>query len=150
MERNAGFAGMGLRAGTMKRAVFVAALAALTVHASDAGAAGDAKMGEYHFDRCKVCHSLQEGANGIGPSLHGLLGRRAGTVPNYRYTDEMTAAGAKGLVWTEDTLFRYLADPGDFLKRELGKTKIDNEMPPRFPNADFRRNVIEYLKNATK
>lgn len=115
-----------------------------------ANAAGDAKMGAYHFDRCKVCHSLQEGVHGIGPSLHGLFGRRAGTLPGFRYTDEMVAAGGKGLVWTEDTLFRYLADPGEFLKRELGKSKIDNEMPPRFPNADFRRNVIEYLKGATK
>ena len=48
---------------------------ALVAHAQGAG---DAQRGAQVFAQCKVCHSLEAGKNMLGPSLHGLLGRKAG------------------------------------------------------------------------
>jgi len=75
-------------------------------------AAGDAKRGEQIFNQCRPCHSLEAGKNGIGPSLHGLLGRKAGTVPGYNYSPAMQRSG---VVWNEDTLAKFLADPNGFI-----------------------------------
>ena len=37
------------------------------------------------FNQCKICHSLEAGKNLVGPSLHGVIGRKAGSVPGYAY-----------------------------------------------------------------
>jgi cytochrome c len=55
---------------------------------------------------------LEPGKNGIGPTLHGLFGRKAGTVPGYAYSSALKNAN---LVWNEDSLKRYLADPKAFV-----------------------------------
>ena len=82
---------------------------ALVAHAQGAG---DAQRGAQVFAQCKVCHSLEAGKNMLGPSLHGLLGRKAGSVPGYAYSPAMKNAN---VTWDDDTLSKYLADPKAFI-----------------------------------
>jgi cytochrome c2 len=64
---------------------------------------GDAKKGANLFKtRCAQCHTLKEGeGNKVGPALHGLFGRKTGSVEGYSYTD---ANKQKGIEWNEKTL----------------------------------------------
>ncbi|MBV9702075.1 MAG: c-type cytochrome, partial [Methylobacteriaceae bacterium] len=92
----------------MKLQVLAVAVAALA--ASD-GAAGaqDAAAGEKVFVKCKACHQIGETAkNAVGPVLNGIVGRKAGTYPDYNYTE---ADKDSGLTWDEATLKDYLKNP---------------------------------------
>jgi cytochrome c len=73
---------------------------------------GDVQRGAQVFAQCKVCHSLEAGKNMLGPSLHGLIGRKAGSVPGYAYSPAMKNAN---VTWNEDTLSKYLSDPKAFI-----------------------------------
>jgi cytochrome c len=79
------------------------AIAATAAHAD-----GDPARGRVVFNQCMACHSLNAGQNGIGPSLHGLIGRKAGTAPNFAYSPFMKRSG---IVWDEASLKSYLPDP---------------------------------------
>ena len=71
--------------------------------------AQDAKRGEQVFNMCSPCHAVGPGApNKIGPELNGLDGRRAGTVPNFSYSD---ANKNSGIVWNEATFKQYIGNP---------------------------------------
>lgn len=77
----------------------------------DAGGAalsGDPVRGGRVFVQCKTCHAVEAGVNKIGPSLHGVIGRAAGKVEGFRYSD---ANKGSNLVWTEQQLFTYLENP---------------------------------------
>jgi cytochrome c len=75
-------------------------------------AAADPVRGERVFQRCYACHSVLAGEDNLpGPNLRGVIGRRAGTLPGFRFTPAMVEAGARGLVWTRQALDDYLADP---------------------------------------
>jgi cytochrome c len=64
------------------------------------------------FQRCAACHSVRsDDPRSPAPSLRGIVGRRAGSVEGFAYSDAMKAAGRRGLVWDEPALERYLADP---------------------------------------
>ena len=63
------------------------------------------------FNQCEVCHSV-DGINGTGPTLKGVVGRRSGTVPGFRYSRAMKSAG---ITWDEKSLDRYLADPQELV-----------------------------------
>ncbi len=64
------------------------------------------------FKWCKFCHTMKAGeAHLIGPNLHNIIGQRAGTAPNFHYSEAMAEAGRKGLVWDEATLKRFIAGP---------------------------------------
>ena len=92
--------------------------------------AQDADKGKSQFGQCRACHSLDAGKNGVGPSLHGMFGRTAGTVEKYSYSSDMKAAGEKGLKWDDATTFEYLADPGAFLKKYPNdRYTADEEQP---------------------
>src|SRR5690606_11648070 len=60
------------------------------------------------FAECKACHSVEPGKHGIGPSLAGIWGEKAGAVPGYDFSEPMKESG---LTWNQATLDRYLADP---------------------------------------
>ena len=126
-----------------------AALAALALSAAPA-LAQNVETGKSQFGQCRACHSLDKGKNGVGPSLHGVFGRTAGTAEKFSYSSDMKAAGAKGLKWDEASVFDYLADPAAFLKKYLSKDSVSNKMPNKFPNEDLRKNIIAYLKEAAK
>jgi cytochrome c len=74
---------------------------------------GDAVRGERSFQRCFSCHSVDpnERAKLQGPSLYKLLGRPAGAVAGFDYSQAMKAKAATGLMWDAGTLDRYIADP---------------------------------------
>jgi cytochrome c len=60
------------------------------------------------FTQCKACHSVEAGKNGVGPSLAGAFGRKAGTLAGFKFSDPHIKSG---LTWDEPTLTKYLADP---------------------------------------
>ncbi|MFY9970362.1 MAG: c-type cytochrome, partial [Roseiarcus sp.] len=71
-----------------------------------ASAEGDAAAGEVTFKVCRTCHQIGEAArNFVGPELNGVVGRKAGTVSGYNYSD---ANKNSGLTWDEATLTKYL------------------------------------------
>jgi cytochrome c len=88
-------------------------LSALIIMASSAIApaalAQDADAGKASFNKCMACHSIGEGAkNKVGPELNGLDGRKAGTVPDYNYSD---ANKNSGITWNEANFKEYIKDP---------------------------------------
>jgi cytochrome c len=103
----------------------------------------DPGRGERIFQRCFACHSVVAGDDRLpGPSLRGVVGRRAGSLPGFRYSPALVDAGARGLVWTRETLDAYLADPQAFVPgTEMG-------LPP-LRAADDRRDVIDFLERRT-
>ena len=105
-------------------------------------AEADPARGERVFQRCFACHSVVAGEDKLpGPNLRGVLDRRAGTRPGFRFSPAMIQAGARGLVWTRATLDAYLADPERFLP--------GTEMAiPGLREAVDRRDVIDYLEKS--
>jgi cytochrome c len=103
-------------------------------------ARADPLRGERVFQRCYACHSVVAGEENLpGPSLRCVLGRRAGTLPGFRYSPAMIEAGAApGLVWTRATLDAFLVDP----LRLVPETAMSM---PGLPAAEDRRDVIDYL-----
>lgn len=82
---------------------------AFALPGTGAAFAQDASAGEKVFVQCKACHQVGETAkNGVGPVLNGVIGRKAGTVPNYNYS---TANKESGFTWDEATFRDYIKDP---------------------------------------
>ncbi|MGJ4926937.1 copper-containing nitrite reductase [Bradyrhizobium sp. HKCCYLS2038] len=96
---------------------------------------GDPAAGRLVFRKCQACHSTEAGKNLLGPSLAGIIGRKAGAIPNYDYSQAMKGAD---LVWTAQTLDRYLKDPAAVV--------LGNKMPfPGLKTDHDRADVIAYL-----
>jgi cytochrome c len=118
-------------------------LGAALVWSANAYAAGDAAHGEVVFKQCKICHSVGPSAKpGVGPVQNNLVGATAGARPGFNYSPAMKDAGAKGLVWTEENLFKYLENP----KAMVPGNKM---MFPGLKSAQDREDVIAYLKTQT-
>ena len=76
--------------------------------------AQDAAAGEKTFTVCRTCHQIGPNAkNAIGPSLNGVVGRKAGTYPDFNYSD---ANKNSDLTWDEATLRTYLPNPQGLVK----------------------------------
>jgi cytochrome c len=94
------------------------ALAALGLFAAPAAQAQDVAAGQRVFNQCRACHTIDAGGrNGVGPNLHGVVGRQAGSVQGFRYSANMTELGQGGLTWTAENLDRYLTNPKDLVPR---------------------------------
>jgi cytochrome c2 len=73
---------------------------------------GDPAAGEKVFNKCKACHVVDAETNRVGPSLHGVFGRTAGTVEGFNYSSAMKDSG---VVWSDETITEYVSDPKGFV-----------------------------------
>lgn len=97
---------------------------------------GDAAKGKIAFLTCQTCHAIDVGVNKIGPSLHAVVGRKAGTIAGFNYS---AANKNSGITWSEAKLFQYLENP----QRVVPGTKMTFA---GYPEAQKRADVIAYLK----
>jgi cytochrome c len=111
----------------MKAVVAGAVAAGLVICSAGVASAQDVTKGEQIFKQCMLCHRVGPNAKSlIGPVLNDVIGRKAGTFEGFRYSPLMKAAGENGLVWSEDLIVQYIADPTAFLKKYLtDKGKAD-------------------------
>jgi cytochrome c len=131
---------------TIRRLSFLALLA-VTSGSLSAQAQDQIDGAAVFANRCSECHSVQapkEPVEGerpkLGPSLHGLFGRQAGTLPGYAYSDAMKASG---VIWTDETLEEYLKNPKAFIPRNkmpFNGLKREGEVGP----------LIAWLAEATR
>ena len=129
----------------MKIKMSAAAVALVLSVPFAAHAAGDAAKGEKVWAKCKICHQVgPEAKNLVGPIQNNLIGRKAGTVEGFKgYSEANKEAGEHGLIWTEETLDKYLTDPKVFMPK--------NKMAfVGLPKAEDRADVIAYLKTFSK
>ncbi len=97
--------------------------------------AQDAASGKQAFAQCAACHAVTN-ANGLGPSLQGIVGRKSGAFPDFRYSRVMKNAG---ITWDDKNLDAFLTDPQ--------KLVPGNVMPfSGMADAKQRADVIAYLK----
>lgn len=95
----------------MRSIIMAAALVATALPAVSA----DAEKGAKVFNRCKACHVADAATNKTGPSLFGIIGRKAGTVEGFDYSDAMKAKGDEGLVWDAASIKAYSMKPKEFI-----------------------------------
>jgi cytochrome c len=89
-------------------------------------------------DHCRECHSFVKDDNRLGPSLYGVVGRKAGVEAGYGYTQSMKDSG---VTWDEATLDKWIADPGAVVP--------GNGMSPPYSGIDdpaIRKRIVAYLK----
>lgn len=98
-------------------------------------AAADAKAGKKVFRKCRACHKLEEGQNGVGPSLWGVVGRDKGALDGFSFSEAMSSQGG---TWTLEELDAFLTKPKDYVpgtKMAFGGIKDPQD----------RVNVITYI-----
>jgi cytochrome c len=85
---------------------------------------------------CRTCHVMREGDNRLGPNLHKIIGRKAGSLPDYNYSGAMKEAG---FVWDEQKLERFIANPDEVVP--------GNSMKPYagLASSDDRTKIIAFL-----
>ena len=104
--------------------------------AESSAARGDPRTGEAVYERCSACHSLAH--DRAGPRHCGVIGRRAGSVKDFAYSDAMKQSG---IVWTEESLDHFLAAPLEAVPgTSMGYAGISNSKE--------RSDLIAYLKQA--
>src|SRR6476661_2573746 len=99
------------------------------------GTGGDS--GQLAFNNaCRTCHMVREGDNRLGPNLHNVVGRKAGSLPDYGYSSAMKEAG---FVWNEEKLDRFIANPDEIVP--------GNNMKPYggLSSGDDRKTIIGFL-----
>jgi cytochrome c len=127
---------------TVARCFIVPLAAFLALSAGAASAAGDAAKGFQIFKgTCGVCHlarndmSTNDAATKIGPNLYGVVGRKAGSVPHFRYSAAMHDSG---VIWTSDMLRRYAHAP----QKTIPNVRMSF---PGLPNQTDADDVVAYL-----
>ena len=100
---------------------------------------GDATKGEAVFRQCQTCHVVTPGVNKVGPSLHNIIGRTAGQVAGFRYSE---ANKKSGITWTEQELYTYLENP---------KARIPGTIMAfvGIKDSQKRADLVAYLKTHT-
>ena len=115
----------------------LALVAAALALPSAAAKAQDLAAGEQSFKKCLPCHAVGEGAaNKVGPQLNGLEGKKAGTDPNYSYSDSNKNSG---LVWSEAVFKEYIKNP-------MGQMPGTKMAFPGIRNETEINNLWAYLK----
>jgi cytochrome c len=78
-----------------------------------AAQSADPAAGQAAFAKCRICHTVEAGGRSmVGPNLHGVFGRKAGTSDNFAYSEAMKNSG---IVWDDDNLAKYLRSPREFI-----------------------------------
>ena len=109
----------------MKRLTLSALVAIASSPAASAGLAQDVAAGKTSFNKCLACHAVGEGAkNKVGPELNGLDGRKAGTAPDYSYSD---ANKNSGITWNEAQFKDYIKDKAKIPGTNMVFAGIKNE-----------------------
>ena len=109
----------------------------LLVASTGMSAAQDAAAGEKTFMVCRACHQIGPNAkDAVGPVLNGVVGRKAGTYPNYQYSE---ANKKSGIVWTPEELDKYLTSP----QTVVPHTKM---IFPGLKDEQKRKDVIAFLE----
>jgi cytochrome c len=114
-------------------AIMLAARAALPQTSQGA----EDSSGQQAFNNaCRTCHMVKEGDNRLGPNLHNIVGRKAGSLPGYGFSSAMKDAG---FVWDEEKLDRFMASPDEVVP--------GNNMKPYggLSSSDDRKKIIEFL-----
>jgi cytochrome c len=119
----------------------IIALATIALLSPALAQKGDASRGRQDFRACAPCHSLEPDRNMTGPSLSGLWGRKAGSLPSFdRYSDALKSSG---IIWDDRALDGWLTDPDHMVP--------DNDMPfEGIKDARVRSDLLAFLKDATK
>ena len=137
----------------MKIVSFLAAGAAIltaAISSAPAPAQADDLAAAFKKNQCALCHTVT-GKHTVGPSLKGVIGRKAGTADRYaktRYSKSMVAAGEKGLVWSPELIDKYIINPKKFLQDYLGDPKATTKMSfAGAKSAEERAKVVKYLES---
>jgi len=109
----------------------------LTLLAPLAQAADLGQGGSVFDEECSDCHSVKEGKHKKGPSLFGMVGRPAGSIGDFNYSEAMKGSG---ITWTRDKLDQYLQAPRKLVPG--GKMKFDG-----LANAKARADLIAFLES---
>lgn len=124
----------------MNRIMLAAALGALSISSlaavAEARPKGDAAHGQQLYARCSGCHVIGESGGKMGPTLNGVVGRKAGAVSGYAYSPAMAKSG---LTWNTATVARFLEAPS----KVVPGTKM---FFAGFANPQDRADVVAYLK----
>jgi cytochrome c len=115
------------------------AFAVLALGFAPAAQAQNAEAGRTVFNQCRACHTIDAGGrNGVGPNLHGVVGRRAAAIEGFRYSANMRTLAEGGLTWTPENLGRYLTNPKDVVPQgSMAFAGIRND--------EQRANLIAFL-----
>ena len=124
----------------MRLRAIAAMVATFVLGIAMARADGDPKHGERLFEECRACHALERSVDSVGPDLHGVFGRRAAALDNFRYSPALKRSG---ITWTVETLDGYIANPQ--------KVVPANRMPyAGMLDARDRADLIIYMQQAFK
>jgi len=115
----------------------VAAMAVSTDSVAQDARGTEGDTGQQAFNNaCRTCHIMREGDNRLGPNLHKVVGRKAGSLPDYPFSSAMKEAG---FVWDEEKLDRFIANPDEVVP--------GNGMKPYggLSSSDERKKIIAFL-----
>ncbi len=127
----------------MRHLLALGAFLALAPIAGAQAQSGDPEAGRRVFNQCTACHTINQGGpNRVGPNLHGVMGRKAGSIEGFRYSANLKQLGEGGHVWNEETLRPYLQNPKAVAPQGIMAF-------PGLRNEQQLNDVIAYVKQAS-
>ena len=123
------------------RAVFTVPLVLFALSAA-ARAESETSDGKLAFNNaCRTCHSFKPGDNRLGPTLHGVVGRKAGSVEGYQFSSAMQQSS---IVWDEANLDAFIEDPNKVVHGNAMKPYGGIDDPAQ------RQEIVAYLKTLSE